>query len=543
MKKTFTINISGIIFHIDDDAYAKLNAYLASIKSHFKNLEGRDEIIADIESRIAEILQSKLNDTKEVIVMEDVNDVIARMGEPSEFAEEDTEYSYENISNGYKRLYRDAENKMVGGVASGIAAYFHIDPVWVRLLFVVSIFTTIGPFIYLILWIAVPEALTTKERLEMKGERVTISNIEKSMREEFENLKERFNDLGEQAKKSYEKTSPQAKNTFESILSAFGVLFSFLGRGLVIFIGILLLIIGFSLTIGFMAGIFGFSGIISVGPHGIESFPLGDIFEIFLSASSNVGLVKVGLFLLLVIPVLMLIYHGIRFIIGFERIKGLGTTAGILWVIGLIFTLTFAYKIAENLRYEVTDTQSIQIVDEQSSILYLHLNELNDFNRYDFDDLLEIDDLEIAITDDAYYINQAKLEVLPSRDNRLELLRHSSARGSSGRNAKEKAEELIYTFRQDGNQLYFNEFYGFPKEIPWCDPELDLELRVPVGTIVVLDKNIHYIMMTRYGSGYYRYWADDVYRMTEDGLEALDEEEQRKFKTGKNQISKMNTFR
>ncbi len=174
MKKTLTINIGGIIFHIDDDAYAKLNAYLSDIKKHFNNFDGRDEIIADIESRIAEILQSKLKKSKEVVTIEDVEDVIHRMGEPIDFAEETQEEDSQKSQHyeGYKRLYRDPDEKMIAGVAGGIAAYFNIDPIWVRLIFVFSILTSLGPFIYLILWIALPEAMTPAEKLEMKGKKL-----------------------------------------------------------------------------------------------------------------------------------------------------------------------------------------------------------------------------------------------------------------------------------------------------------------------------------------------------------------------------------
>ena len=175
MKKTFTINISGIIFHIDDDAYNKLNSYIANIKRHFNNFEGKEEVIADIESRIAEILQTKLSDTKEVIVVADVDEVISTMGEPAEFTEDESEENqyYTTYSASYKRLYRDAENKIIGGVASGIGAYLHVDPVWIRLLFILLVFTSLGVPIYIILWIAVPEALSPSERLQMKGEKAS----------------------------------------------------------------------------------------------------------------------------------------------------------------------------------------------------------------------------------------------------------------------------------------------------------------------------------------------------------------------------------
>lgn len=206
MKKTFTINISGIIFHIDDDAYSKLNSYLSSIKRHFNNLNGKEEVIADIESRIAEILQAKLTDNKQVIGVEDIDEVIVIMGQPSDFADdEDDSAEPSQAHHSYKRLYRDSENKMIGGVASGIAAYLHTDPLWIRILFIISLFTTLGIFIYVILWIALPEAFTTTERLEMKGEKVNISNIEKSIKDEFDKLKGKINDLTQQAKETVKK--------------------------------------------------------------------------------------------------------------------------------------------------------------------------------------------------------------------------------------------------------------------------------------------------------------------------------------------------
>ena len=212
MKKTFTINISGIIFHIDEDAYEKLNKYLRTIKRHFSGTDGADEIINDIEMRIAEILQGKLSEKKEVINFTDVEEVISIMGEPSEFddtEEEKGESGAPRESETYryqKRLYRDPENKILGGVSSGLGAYFNIDPVWIRLLFVLlTVFSGIGILIYIVMWIVVPVASSTAERLEMRGEPVNISNIEKSIREEVDHLKSKLNDLTDEAKKTFKK--------------------------------------------------------------------------------------------------------------------------------------------------------------------------------------------------------------------------------------------------------------------------------------------------------------------------------------------------
>jgi len=210
MKKTISINISGIVFNIDEDAFDKLKLYMERLKSHFRNTEGGEEIINDIENRIAELLQSKLGSEKQVITDKDIDEVIEKMGQPSDFTEDDDQDGQEEgettSSSQYKRLYRDPENRILGGVSSGIAAYFKIDPLWIRLLFVVfTIFPGIGILIYIILWIVVPEARTTTEKLEMKGEPVNISNIEKSISEEITQIKDKLSDLTDEAKKTFKK--------------------------------------------------------------------------------------------------------------------------------------------------------------------------------------------------------------------------------------------------------------------------------------------------------------------------------------------------
>ncbi|RLD61769.1 MAG: hypothetical protein DRJ05_01845, partial [Bacteroidetes bacterium] len=195
MKKTFTVNVNGIVFHIDEDAYNVLNDYLSSIKKHFSKTEGRDEIISDIEARIAEMLQENINGKNQVITIEHIEKVIEVIGLPSEFEGEDA-YEDNNKSKS-KRLYRDPDNTMIAGVCSGLGNYFQADPVWFRLIFVLAVVFGVGTglIVYLILWIVVPEAKTTAEKLEMKGEKVNLSNIESSIKEELDKLKDKFNDF------------------------------------------------------------------------------------------------------------------------------------------------------------------------------------------------------------------------------------------------------------------------------------------------------------------------------------------------------------
>ncbi|MBT3800822.1 MAG: PspC domain-containing protein, partial [Bacteroidetes bacterium] len=129
MKRTFTINLNGIVFHIDEDAYEMMQQYLGKISHHFKSTDEGKEILADIESRIAELFQNRIKEGKEVITDEDVNWMIDIMGKAEEVIGADAENESSQQKNHHgKRFYRDADDKMLGGICSGIANYFNIDP-------------------------------------------------------------------------------------------------------------------------------------------------------------------------------------------------------------------------------------------------------------------------------------------------------------------------------------------------------------------------------------------------------------------------------
>jgi len=202
MKKTFTINLSGSIFYIEEDAYEVLQKYLVTIKKHFGTSEEGKEITADIEARIAEIFSGKSPCDKNVITLDCVNEVIEIMGTPQNFAEEEGEEEpLTGQKKRKKRLYRDPEEKVLSGVCGGLAAYFDMDPVIVRIIFVVLAFITTGAAVlaYLILWIVVPKAVTTAQRLEMRGEPVTVKNIEKFIKDEVSSVKESYHKFRKKA--------------------------------------------------------------------------------------------------------------------------------------------------------------------------------------------------------------------------------------------------------------------------------------------------------------------------------------------------------
>ncbi len=202
MKTTTNFNIQGTIFYMDDEALALFKPYLDSIHAHFKESRGRDEIINDIEMRMVELFQQQLSSPNQVVGVKEVRFVMDVMGSPSDFDEENqSAYLYRPARQ--KRLFRDIDHRMLGGVSSGLGAYFNLDPTWPRLAFVVATFSGLSPFVYVIMWIVVPPARTIAEKLEMYGEPINISNIEKAILEEMGELKNKFGEYTGRARSKF----------------------------------------------------------------------------------------------------------------------------------------------------------------------------------------------------------------------------------------------------------------------------------------------------------------------------------------------------
>jgi len=197
MKQTYSINLGGMVFNIDDDAYQVLKKYLEQIEMHFANTSERQEIMADIEARIGELFQESTKTINKAVDLKDVENAIRILGDPDEIGESENGSGPQSKTkyrpSRSRRMYRDPDNRLLGGVCSGMGAYWQIDPLVFRIIFIITIFGFVGPIIYLILWIVIPEAKTTAQKLEMRGEPVNISNIGKSVKEEFENIKNRIN--------------------------------------------------------------------------------------------------------------------------------------------------------------------------------------------------------------------------------------------------------------------------------------------------------------------------------------------------------------
>jgi len=194
MKLTISINLGGYFFNIDEDAYVELKGYLKSLERHFAAEESCSEILSDIEARISEIFRTKLTTYKQVITIEDVLQAISVMGTPEDISDDDKKTAKDNSSSpGYHRMYRDPENRIIGGVCAGIGAYWDIDPIIVRVIFVALIFAGgLGALVYLILYIALPEERTTAQKIEMYGEPANIHNIKEAVKKEFNEVRKKI---------------------------------------------------------------------------------------------------------------------------------------------------------------------------------------------------------------------------------------------------------------------------------------------------------------------------------------------------------------
>ncbi len=228
MNKTVNINLANVLFHIDEEAFKKLQRYLEAIKRSFSGTTGSDEIIADIEARIAELFQERMENDRQVITMKEVDEVIKVMGQPEDYMVdedifEDAPKSDHTTTTRTKKLYRDIDNKYIGGVCAGLEHYFGFDALWIRLIFIfLALATGFGFIAYILLWILVPEAATTSQKLDMKGEPVNISNIEKKVKEGFEDVAEKVKGV------DYDKVGNKVKSSGQTFFDALGTFIMFL---------------------------------------------------------------------------------------------------------------------------------------------------------------------------------------------------------------------------------------------------------------------------------------------------------------------------
>ena len=543
MNRTLTMNLNGIIFHIEEDAYEKLNKYLSTIKGYFKDSEGRDEIMSDIEARIAEMLSEKVSNTKQAVLLVDVESVIAVMGKPEDFADEAERKENSNSQNSSteenrtsypyskrRRVFRDTDDKVLGGVCAGVGNYFDFDPLWLRAAFAISFFAFgSGLLLYIILWIIIPAAKTTAEKLEMRGEKVDVNNIGKAVNEEFEDFKKRMKDFGNEvnSKENKERIKTTAQKGAEFVGDVFHNMIHVFGKIVAFF----LLFIGIALMVGLLATIFG-SGTISVFNSSTSNihFSLYEFCSAILPSDLPISLVVTGLMLFIGVPLIAMIYSGVKHLFNIkQKNKIVKYVFNTFWMIGLGLVIYIGILIGSDFTEEATVKQKIDINQPKSEVLYLDLKPLAD-DDLDFSfnhrhrNIRFGDWVMLSRDENQFRLGYPSLNIIPCECDSFQLAVLKNSNGLNKKEATYKAKSIEYNITQSDSTLVFNNYFDIKPNDKLRGQEVKLILKVPVGKTIFLSKRMEKIIFNidNVNDALDNDMVNRRWKMTKQGLECVD---------------------
>lgn len=484
MNKLIQVNIGGIVFQIDEGAYHKLDQYLAAIRKKYAYEVGGNDIINDIEARIAELFAERTQG-RGAIMQSDVDHIIRQMGQPDDFESEAKESSNESHSTRTtRRFFRDGDNRMLGGVCSGFGNYFDVDPLWIRLAFVASFFFFGSGFLlYIVLWVIMPQAKTASEKLEMRGERINISNIEKTVRSGARDMKAKATELGEEVKQVFsddnvKRTTSSLGEFLESVVDMLKPVVRGIMKIFVFFISLACLAALVAMTVLYFTDAGGMGQHIDfVKQHMFDSERQGNIL-----IGSAMALAAIPLFSLLV--------RGVKFLLDVKlSFKAFDWTMVILWVACLSAVITVGVQLAKDFEYDGRTSEKVDIVQPVTGPLLVTLDEYDEqhirsimSHRYDYkhmrfsEDSIVFDDIHFTIeraTDTMYSITVIK-----------------TARGANKTIANERADQITYTITQSDSTLAFPSIIQMGPNDLWREQKIDLILRVPQDKSIVIDKKL-----------------------------------------------------
>lgn len=530
MNKTININLGGYFFHIDEIAYKKLRRYLDAIaKSLSDDPQGKNEIISDIETRISELLSEKITDARQVVNEQDISDIITIMGEPEDYAESEEGYTESKKtysrrqSSSNKKLYRDGDDKFLGGVASGIAHYFDVDVIWIRLAFI--LFFIGGGFsllLYIILWILLPEAKTTAEKLQMEGEPVNIDNIEKKIRNEInsmtESIKDGASEVTQKVNDGFRKGGKKAKSGFQEFLDTLGKIivafFNVVGK----FIGVIIIITSAAVLISFVLAMF------SIGSFEILGF--GDDFvqiPPFMDHSILPNwLLAITIIILVGIPFLILFVLGLRILSSNVKQFSKATSLTLLgiWIVALLMVVFTGIEFGtsharsgssitkNNLAVQSTDTLTLQVVNDNDIYYQSYLR------RRDTKE-------EVSINDEIkWYSNDVRLDVRKSNADEAYIEVRKRSRGRNISKAQKLAETIRFDYKVVDNKIvvdgyFISDYRNFLK-----DEAVYLTVYIPEGVTVYFDDSTKTFLnnVDNVEDIYDREMIDHYFLMTREGL-------------------------
>jgi len=484
MNKIHTINLGGHPYTVDEDAFEYLHAYIRSLRKHFKSSAGCQEIINDIESRLAELLNERLQD-KSIVTLREVKEVIAIMGTPEEFGadpidEKIIDPDRPRSTKSGRRLFRDPDDKIISGVCSGIAAYFGIqDPVWVRLVFGLMIFGAgIGLPLYIILSMIMPKASSAADRLAMKGEPIDYQSIAKKVQDEIEHLSKEFNNpMDPETKKHWNASLSTAGRGFETGANILSSLFHFIGNVLQHVVPVILKIAAvisiIFLCFFIVSLIFGWSILWPYAPYFIPGIrPMS-------------ALAMMNLFFLGLIPLVFVIFLFARMYNGTRLPKSLAAGLGGLWVLNLMGGALFGINTARQFSNDEEISRSIYDGELKTEILNVELGDKKE--RSDLFTLFG----EAWIEDRRIVRPQVPIHIQESEDNQFHITQSNIASGSTSREARSRAQNMNDVMRIDGNTLYVNNYFELGQNEKLRNQHVSVFISVPVGKSVKIAEHLY----------------------------------------------------
>lgn len=487
MNKTVNINLGGMFFHIDEDAYQKLTRYFDAIKRSLSKSSGHEEIMKDIEMRVSELFAEKQKTEKHVVTLKELDEVITVMGQPEDYIiEEDEEPKNTNSTNytkplSTKKLYRDKEKGLIGGVCTGLGHYFGIDPVWLKIMFLVFVIAGFGTgiLVYIILWIVTPEAVTTSEKLEMTGEPVTISNIEKKVREEYDNVSSKiknadYDKIGNQIKTGAGKVG----NGLEGFIMTVFKIFSKI-------IGIFMIMTGLSVLVLLLIGIFTLGTSVSI------NYPWQSFVEAGNLTEYPIWFFGLIMFLAVGIPFFFLTLLGFKIVS--PNVKSIGNIAKYtllaLWLIAVALAASIGINqmtaFAVNGRTVHKETINLK-ANDTLLIKFKH----NNYFAKDIDDRNDFMLTKDSLDNDIIYSNNVHIKIEKSDEKYAYLQIDKEAKGKTLTEAKKRSEAIRYKYEIIGNQLILDNYWITDLKNKYRDQEVEIILYLPEGTLFKTDASV-----------------------------------------------------
>lgn len=554
MNKTVNINLAGIFFHIDEDAYSKLQRYLEAIKRSFTDSQGRSEIISDIEARIAELFTERVKHDKQVIGTKEVDEVITIMGQPEDYIVDDEIFEDEpnktqrrTSSSKSRKLFRDTDNSYVGGVSSGLAHYFGIDALWIRLAWLLLVFGAgTGIILYILLWILIPEAVTTADKITMTGDPVNISNIEKKIRDGFQNASENVgthldkagtklkegignasDSISEGVKKvDLNKQGNRIKSSSKTFFDTIADVMMFFLKLFAKFIGIILIITGASALIGL------FIGFLSLGIVDSIHFPGVDWLDVANSTGIPIWGLSIIFFFFFGIMAFFILYLGLKILINNLKSIGVFAKSALLgvWLICLISIIVLVAKHSMSYKEEgafITTEKFDNIKANDTLVLTMKGNDyFSERNRRSYGYSTGFNENGERVV----YSQDIRITVKSTRDSVAKIKVLRTARGIDYDTAKNRAEGISYDYALTNNVLELNNYFLIANDESYKDQEIEITVYLPNGVTLFPDKSVHSYhiyrgLLSKVEEGYHYTIENDTLNCVDCPIEETEDDE------------------